>query len=361
MVADSDARFMARARFLAERGLGTTSPNPIVGAVVVTPAGVVVGQGAHREAGGPHAEVAALDAAGCRARGATLYCTLEPCCHTGRTGPCVDRIAAAGISRVVAATEDRNPRVSGKGLAWLRTHGIDVTSGVGEADAARQNAPFFCWTTRGRPFVTLKVAVSADGFVGRAGSRVRLTGPVADRFLHRQRAAVDAIAVGSGTVLADDPELTARLAYRARPLVRVVFDWSLRVPPAARLFSTLPAGPVIMIVSSAAAEAQPELAARLEGQGAMIERAATRDLGPILKGLAARGIVSLLVEGGPNLHARFLAEGFADRVQRVVTPHVLGHGLAAARGCDVPLQGAAVRHRRLGADELWEADVHRVD
>ncbi len=362
MVAGADARFMARALFLAERGLGTTSPNPIVGAVVVTPGGVVVGQGAHRDAGGPHAEVIALDAAGPRARGATLYCTLEPCCHTGRTGPCVDQIAGAGIKRVVAATEDRDPRVSGQGLDWLRTRGIDVTAGVGEAEAARQNAPFFCRTTRGRPFVTLKVAVSADGFAGRAGSRVRLTGPAADRFLHRQRAAVDAIAVGSGTVLADDPELTVRLVYRARPLIRVVFDWSLRVPSEARLFSTLRAGPVIMIVSSVAAEAKPELVARLEGQGAIVERARARDLAPILTGLAARGIVSLLVEGGPNLHARFLAEGLADRVQRVVTPHVLGHGLPAAPGMDLAsAPGASIHRRRLGADEWLEADVHRVD
>jgi diaminohydroxyphosphoribosylaminopyrimidine deaminase/5-amino-6-(5-phosphoribosylamino)uracil reductase len=362
MVAEQDARFMARALFLAERGLGRTAPNPIVGAVVATPDGVVVGQGAHLAAGLPHAEVVALDAAGPRARGATLYCTLEPCCHTGRTGPCVDRIAAAGITRVVAATRDRNPQVQGAGLEWLRAHGIAVDEGVGAAEANRQHAPFFCWVTRRRPFVTLKTAVSADGFVGRSGERVKLTAAVADRFLQRQRAAVDAIAVGSGTVLTDDPVLTVRLTYRAKPFVRIIFDWNLRVSPSARLFSTLPSGPVIMVVSAATARAQSERVARLEDQGATVERVETQDLTAILGGLAARGILSLLVEGGPALHARFLAEGMADRIQRVVTPHRLGEGMAAAAGMDLPITaGTAARHWRLGEDTLWEADVHRVD
>jgi diaminohydroxyphosphoribosylaminopyrimidine deaminase/5-amino-6-(5-phosphoribosylamino)uracil reductase len=361
MVADADARFMARALFLAERGRGRTSPNPIVGAVVVTDDGVVVGQGAHLFAGGPHAEAVALDAAGPRARGATLYCTLEPCAHRGRTGPCVERIASAGIRRVVAATRDRNPVVHGRGLAFLQEHGIAVTEGVGAEQAGRQLAPFFCWVTRNRPFVTAKAAVSADGFVGRPGSRVELTGAAANRFLHRQRAAVDAIAVGSETVLADDPQLTARLAYRAKPLVRVVFDFSLRIPPAARVFSTIAAGPVIMVVSTSAAEARPEVVRRLEAQGAIVEWVETRELGPVLAALAGRGIVSLLVEGGPRLHAAFFDEGLVDRVQRVVTPHRLGDGVRAAAGMDRPAGAADVRVAPLGADELWEWDVHGAD
>ena len=194
-----DMEFMDRAFFLAERGRGRTTPNPLVGAVVVTPDGVVVGQGAHLEAGGPHAEVVALDVAGARARGATLYCTLEPCSHTGRTGPCVERIAAAGVARVVAAVTDPNPRVAGRGFEVLRARGIDVVDGIGAAEAARQNAAFFTWIAHGRPFVTLKSAVSSDGFVGRRDRRVELTGPAANRFLQRERAAFDAIAVGSGT------------------------------------------------------------------------------------------------------------------------------------------------------------------
>ena len=165
MVTAADARFMERALFLAERGRGTTSPNPVVGAVVVSDDGVVVGQGAHLRAGGPHAEVVALEMAGSRARGATLYCTLEPCSHTGRTGPCVERIVPAGIRRVVAAMGDPNPRVSGAGFARLRAEGVEVDVGVGEVEARRRNAAFVTWITKGRPLVTLKTAVSADGFV----------------------------------------------------------------------------------------------------------------------------------------------------------------------------------------------------
>ncbi len=361
MVGARDAAFMARALFLAERGAGRTSPNPIVGAVVVTPDGIVVGHGAHLQAGGPHAEVVALDEAGALARGATLYCTLEPCCHTGRTGPCVERIAAAGVGRVVAAMTDPNPTVRGRGFAFLRDRGIAVIEGVGAEEAARQNTAFACWVTRGRPHVTLKVAVSRDGFVGRAGERVRLTGPIADRFLHRQRAAMDAIAVGAGTVLTDDPALTVRLAYRARPFTRVIFDWSLRVPAAARVFSTLAAGPVIMVVSRGAARAQPDTVARFEDAGVVVLRADGRELAPVLRRLGARDLLSLLVEGGPRLHAAFLAESQVDRVQVVATPRVLGQGLAAAAGMDLGPGSALTRRVVLGDDELWETDVHRAD
>jgi diaminohydroxyphosphoribosylaminopyrimidine deaminase/5-amino-6-(5-phosphoribosylamino)uracil reductase len=182
--------------------------------------------------------VVALERAGARARGATLYCTLEPCSHTGRTGPCVERIAAAGIARVVAAVKDPNPRVAGRGFDYLRRHGIEVVEDFSHERARSQNAPFFTWIENGRPFVVLKAAVSRDGFVGVAGRRTQLTGPVADRYFHRQRAEIDAIAVGSGTILADDPSLTARGAFRPRPLTRVIFDWRVRIPATARVFST---------------------------------------------------------------------------------------------------------------------------
>src|SRR5688572_18820546 len=234
---------MARALLLAERGRGTTTPNPLVGAVVVRPDGVVVGQGAHLKAGGPHAEVIALDVAGDNARGATLYCTLEPCCHVGRTGPCVERILSARIARVVAAVGDPNPRVAGRGFDFLRQHGVAVSRGVGAEFAARQNGPFLTWIRHHRPLVILKTAVSADGFVGRTDGRVQLTSQAADRWFQRQRAEVDAIAVGAGTVLIDNPLLTARDVYRARPLTRVIFDWHARVPADARVFSTVGEGP----------------------------------------------------------------------------------------------------------------------
>jgi diaminohydroxyphosphoribosylaminopyrimidine deaminase/5-amino-6-(5-phosphoribosylamino)uracil reductase len=365
---------MTRALALAERGRGRTTPNPIVGAVVVSADGIVVGQGAHLEAGGRHAEIVALDAAGGRARGATLYCTLEPCCHQGRTGPCVERIVAAGVARAVIAIGDPNPLVGGRGLAFLRAHGIAVTEHVGREAAARQNAPFFTWVTRGRPFVTIKAAVSQDGFVGRREGRVHLTGPRADQFFHQQRAEVDAIAVGSGTVLADDPLLTARGAYRERPLTRIVFDWRGRIAPSARVFSTVDAGPVIMIVSAEvaelaeateaaeAAELRAAPIAAIERLGVVVHRRHDRRLGPLLEWLAGRQVLSLLVEGGPALQAGFYAEDLVDRVQYAVTPHVLGKG--------IPVEGAAGRGsewrrvppvRMLGDDALIEFDVHRAD
>jgi diaminohydroxyphosphoribosylaminopyrimidine deaminase / 5-amino-6-(5-phosphoribosylamino)uracil reductase len=357
-----DAGFMERALLLAERGRGRTAPNPVVGAVVVSPTGVIVGQGAHLQAGGPHAEVVALDSAGALAEGATLYCTLEPCCHTGRTGPCVDRIIAAGVRRVVMATRDPNPRVAGRGAAALRAHGIDVREGVAEAQAVRQNAPFFFWVAQHRPLVTIKAAASADGFVGRPGERVRLTGPEADRFFHRQRAAIDAIAVGSGTMLADDPRLTAREAYRHRPLTRVIFDWRMRVTASARVWSTLEAGPVIMMVSRHEAAGRPEAAAALERAGAVVVPFESKDLAPMLADLAARDVTWLLVEGGPSLHAEFFKAGLVDQVQLAVVPRVLESGIPLQLG-DLP-GGSWERPTRvtpLGNDVLVEFDVHRPD
>lgn len=352
---------MARALFLAERGRGRTSPNPMVGAVLVSAAGVVVGQGAHAKAGEAHAEVIAIEAAGDRAAGATLYCTLEPCCHVGRTGPCAARIVAAGISRVVCAMQDPNPRVAGGGLAYLRSHGVTVDVGAGDAQARRLNAPFLTWMTEGRPFVIVKAAVSADGFVGRRDKRVHLTGPIADRFFHRQRAEVDAIAVGADTVVVDDPQLTARLVYRERPLVRVVCDWRMRVPVTARVFSTLSRGPVIMVVSRLEAERRPEAVAALRAAGADVEVLETRDLPELLRRLAARAVLSLLVEGGPTLQTAFVDAGLVDRVQQVRTPLRLGSGVPAPGFAnDRGARAAATHETELGEDVLIETDVHRT-
>jgi len=359
MVASArDAMFMERALLLAERGRGRTSPNPIVGAVVVTQEGIVVGQGSHLDAGGPHAEVHALNAAGGRARGGTLYCTLEPCCHVGRTGPCTTRIAEAGISRVVAAVQDPNPRVAGGGFAHLRERGIEITEGEAAAQAAAQNAPFFTWVRHRRPFVTLKVAVSADGFVGQRDRRVKLTGPAADRWFHRQRAEVDAIAVGSGTVLVDDPRLTAREVYRYRPLTRVIFDRSARTPLSARVFDTLAAGPVIMVVSRRVTEERHAHLEALAQRGIAVLSFEEDNIAPALAELASRGVVSLLVEGGPTLQNAFITAGLVDRVQRVSTATPLGTG--------VPMPGlshfgARLEHTvTLGPDCLTEFDVHRA-
>ncbi len=356
----ADARFMARALLLAERGRGRTSPNPLVGAVIVDRLGRVVGQGAHLRAGDPHAEIYALDEAGPRAREATLYCTLEPCAHVGRTGPCVERIAAAGIRRVVAAVSDPNPLVAGRGVAFLRAHGVHVNLGLAAEAARRLNRAFFTWVTEHRPFVTMKAAVSADGFVGQAGRRVKLTGTAADRWFQRQRAEIDAIAVGSGTVLADDPWLTAREVFRARPLTRVLFDRRARIPPSARVFSTLAAGPVIMVVSPYAASESEDALASLERAGVTLMPMAAGDLGTVLERLAARGVLTLLVEGGPTLQTSFVEAGLVDRVQVVTTPRTLGSGVPARW---LSLVNGVEPQRRLpfGEDVLTEFDVHRTD
>ncbi len=361
----ADDAFIDRALFLAERGRGRTSPNPLVGAVVVSPDGIVVGQGAHLEAGGPHAEAVALEAAGARARGATLYCTLEPCCHVGRTGPCVERIVEAGVARVVAAATDPNPRVAGGGFRHLRAHGIPVDEDVRPDAVARQNAPFFTWILERRPLVVVKAAVSADGFVARLGERIRLTGPAADRWFQRQRSEVDAIAVGSETVLVDDPLLTARGAYRFRPLTRVVFDWRGRVPPGARVLSTVSAGPVIIVLSRRLLEDRPEHVAALRGRGADIEALDEHDVRAAVARLGDRGILSLLVEGGSTLHTAVMDAGLADRVQIAFTPRVLRDGLPVSQALAGALERAAApRTTALGGDVLVEfeiRDVHRTD
>lgn len=356
MVTSDDIALMRRALFLAERGRGTTTPNPVVGAVVLSADGVIVGQGAHRVAGGPHAEVFALDAAGERARGGTLYCTLEPCSHTGRTGPCAVRVADAGIARVVVAMTDPNPRVSGAGLSLLRSRGIVVESDVERDAAARQNAPFVTWITAHRPRITMKAAVSADGFVGAKTSRVVLTGASMDRLMHRQRAAIDAIAVGSETVLIDDPQLSVRHVYRSRPLMRVVFDRRGRVTPQARLFQTLKTGPVIMCVSEEVAASRQAEALRAIG-ATVLAVPGTGSLAWVVEQLARLEILDVLVEGGPTLQRAMWDAGLVDRVQWIESSTRIGSGVQAF----MPARPNTARRTTRGADTLWEWDVHRAD
>jgi diaminohydroxyphosphoribosylaminopyrimidine deaminase / 5-amino-6-(5-phosphoribosylamino)uracil reductase len=365
----SDADHMARALLLAERGRGRTSPNPMVGALVVDDEGVVVGRGRHEVAGGPHAEIHALADAGTRAGGATLYCTLEPCSHTGRTGPCAPRVVAAGIRRAVVAVGDPNPLVSGRGIGYLREHGVDVTVGVLGEQAERLNAPFFTRMRRRRPFVTMKVALSLDGCVAAApGMRTQLTGPSAARAIHRERAEIDALAVGSGTVLADDPLLTARGIYRYRPLVRVVFDRRLRTPATARLFSTLQSGPVI-IVTTVSSDHDRGRAQALVDAGARIEildlngDSSDTFLRAALERLAALEINALVVEGGPVLHEAFWRARLIDRVQLFVSPNAVGPNgvewLSRPDGIIAGLSEPTVKV--LGEDVMIEGHVHRVD
>ena len=364
----NDAPYMARALTLAERGRGRTSPNPMVGAVIVDNEGVVVGRGSHAFAGGPHAEIHALDDAGGRARGATLYCTLEPCSHTGRTGPCAPRVVEAGIRRAVVAVEDPNPLVAGRGLAYLREHGLEVTLGVLRDAAVRLNAPFFSVMQRGRPFVTMKVALSEDNRVAAvAGERTQLTGDVANRLIHRERAEVDAIAVGSGTVLADDPLLTARGAYRTRPLFRILFDRTLRTPVTARILTTVAAGPIIVVAAEPGDDGARLRAEALAAAGAEVLSAATADdpqfLHSALAKLARFAITSVTLEGGPTLHAAAWRNGLVDRVQLFRTPTVLGAaGVPWLNGDTFSIDTLAdVTTIKLGQDVLVEGYVHRAD
>jgi diaminohydroxyphosphoribosylaminopyrimidine deaminase/5-amino-6-(5-phosphoribosylamino)uracil reductase len=351
---------MRRALAHAQCGLGRTSPNPVVGACIVTDEGVVVGDGAHERAGGPHAEVFALEQAGPLARGGTLYCTLEPCCHIGRTGPCADRIIAAGIRRVVAAMEDPYPLVQGRGFAILREHGVEVVVGVERERAVRLNQPYLTSLRAGRPFVILKAATSLDGRMAAiAGQRTVLTSPRAARHAHAQRAQVDAIGVGSATVLADDPLLTARHVFRERPLTRIVFDRALRTRPAARVFSTLASGPVIIMTSSSAATEHPDRARAMERAGATVVALEDASMAGSLKALGARGVQSLVLEGGPTVHQAAWDAGLVDYMQLYVAPVVLGNGPAIAPGpaaAITSLVEPAVR--QLGPDVLIEGYVH---
>jgi diaminohydroxyphosphoribosylaminopyrimidine deaminase/5-amino-6-(5-phosphoribosylamino)uracil reductase len=358
-----DDAHMATALALAARGRGRTSPNPMVGAVIVDDAGVVVGTGFHERAGEAHAEIHALRAAGPKARGATLYCTLEPCSHTGRTGPCAVAVAEAGVRRVVVAMQDPYHEVAGRGLAYLRARGIDVEVGVRGAAAQRLNEVFVTNVLARRPFVIVKIATSLDNAVAAApGARTAISGAASQRHAQRVRAEVAAIGIGSGTLIADDPVLTARDVWRARPLIRVVFDRRLRLSPDARLCGTLDHGPILVVTTRAAVQAQDRRARALAGRGVTILARDDEALAPAIVDLLGHGVTSLLLEGGPALHAAAWTAGVVDRVRCYVSPVALGPGrvpwtMPATFGLAAL---GPTRAEPLGADVLIEADVHRT-
>ena len=358
----ADVRWMRRALAHARRGLGRTTPNPVVGACIVTDEGVVVGDGAHERAGEPHAEVLALEEAGSRARGATLYCTLEPCSHTGRTGPCTERIIAAGIRRVVSAMEDPFPLVNGRGFAVLRARGIVVDTGVERDEAVRLNQPFLKTVRESRPFVILKAATSLDGRLAAASrERTQLTSLAVERHAHEQRAQVDAIAIGSGTLLVDDPLLTPRHVFRERPLTRVIFDRRLQASPSARVFSTLSSGPVIIVTSRTTMTLCADRARALEGAGATLMAIDDPGMKEALRALAGRGMQSVLLEGGTTVHQAAWDAGVVDYVQLYVAPVAVGpDGPPAALGGSGVVDSLFERNiRMLGPDVLIEGYVHR--
>ena len=359
-----DLEYMNRALDLAERGRGTTSPNPMVGAVVVRTDGTIVGQGYHERAGGPHAEVRALDEAGDLARGASLYCTLEPCCHVGRTGPCVERVVSAGITRVIAASPDADPRVSGRGFEFLRQKGIDVSVGAGRERALRLNRAYFTFKVHRRPFIIMKAATSLDNCVAaRMGERTPLTSDDSQRHAHTVRAEVDAIAVGSETVLIDDPMLTARQVHRRRPLTRVLFDRRLRILPSAQVFSTLDEGPVIIVTTSAMMAKRQDAAKALERAGAELVPTKTGELQEAFAHLADREMTSVVLEGGPVLQGAAWQAGLVDAVHLYVAPVNLGGDGLSWLDVDT-LSVASLADRRvvpLGSDVFMEGYVHGID
>ena len=318
-----DDTFMAEALRLAERGRGLTHPNPLVGAVLVAD-GQVVGRGWHRGPGTDHAEAVALREAGKRAAGATLFCTLEPCCHHGNTPPCADALLAAGIKRAVVALRDPNPLVDGRGLARLREGGVavELLDGAAAASAQRQNAPFLKFVRSSLPLVTYKAAVSLDGKVAASGGDARwISSAASRRRVHRLRAMVDAVMVGAGTVRHDDPELTVRL-WPGRSPARVVVSRSGGLPLDAKVVRSAREVRTLLLTGAPSSPASAALAAA----GVEIVPLAGGSLEDGLKELARRGMLDVLCEGGPTLAAGLLAEGLLDQVTLFVAPLVVGRG-----------------------------------
>jgi diaminohydroxyphosphoribosylaminopyrimidine deaminase / 5-amino-6-(5-phosphoribosylamino)uracil reductase len=348
-----DARFMALALALGRRGLGRTWPNPAVGAVVVRD-GIIVGRGWTQPGGRPHAETEALARAGAAARGATLYVTLEPCSHHGKTPPCADAIIAAGVVRVVSALVDPNPEVAGAGHWRLAEAGVVVEVGIGADEARRAHAGHIRRVQDGRPHVTLKLAVSADGKSGLAGRRpVTITGEAVRARVHQMRSRNDAVLTGIGTALADDPLLTCRLPGMRSP-VRVVLDAALRLPLASKLVATARQTPLWVMAGEAAPREREQA---LLVHGAVVLRVAgtegTLDLPAALKLLAQRGITRVMVEAGPVLSAAILRADLVDEAALFRSPTAIGSdGLDALDGLPLSALTRSPRLRALGSESI---------
>jgi diaminohydroxyphosphoribosylaminopyrimidine deaminase/5-amino-6-(5-phosphoribosylamino)uracil reductase len=325
---DQDIRFMQRALELARKGIGLVSPNPTVGCVVVNN-GHIVGEGFHQYEARDHAEIVALKIAGESARGATVYVTLEPCNHTGRTGPCTRALIDAGIARVVAATRDPNPKVSGGGLETLRSANIAVAAGVCEPEAQLLNHGFACWSRTGRPFVTLKSALTLDGQLalpGKNKERQWITSEESRAEVHRMRHASDAVLTGIGTILADNPFLTDRSGYpRRRRLLRVILDSRLRLSPRAKIAASVHDD---LLVLTSAPLNSPK-ARKLQNAGVELLRIplwqGRLDLKSVLAELGRRELLHVLLEAGPRLNGAAVSAGLPDRLYLFYAPKIAGH------------------------------------
>lgn len=351
MVFSDDEYYMRVALSHARRGLGHAAPNPAVGCVIVRD-GVIVAA-AHTAPGGrPHAEALALKMAGGAACGAAAYVTLEPCAHYGQTGPCALALAEAGISRVVVACVDPDPRVSGRGLAMLEDAGIEVACGVLEAEALALNKGFILKNTRGRPLVTLKLAVSADGKItAQAGTRTRISGAAASRYVHLLRSQHDSILIGVGTALVDNSILTTRLEGHNHVMKRVILDERLDLPLESALVQSAENAPVMIVCQNAPVDKAVEMKAR----GCELIEADPHDLTAVLRLLAGGGITRLLVEGGGRVAGSFLSAGLVDELQVIRSPSVLGaQGVEAFGGGGPEGYGLVLQKTRRLGDDLLE-------
>ena len=352
---------MAAALARGRRGLGRTAPNPSVGALVVRD-GIVVGQGCTGDGGGPHGEILALAQAGEAARGATLYVTLEPCSHHGRTPPCCEAVVAAGIGRLVYAIEDPNPLVAGQGAAFCRAHGVEVRCGVGAIEARRDHLGHIRRVTVGRPMVTLKLAETADGFVagGPHDPRLAITGAAANGIVHVLRAMHDAIMVGIGTVVADDPLMTVRLPGVAAKPLRIALDGDLTISARARLLLTATDAPVLLVAREGVPI--PRDLSDVETLHASAGLDGRLDLAAMLTALAARGLTRILSEGGPRVAEQLLAKNLVDEILLFTAPRPLvGSDGVAGLGADaramIDREFALVGERMVGADRLRHYSV----
>ena len=357
MAETTDIYHMTYALALARRGLGRVWPNPSVGCVLV--------KGGHRiaaahtaDGGRPHAEALAIEKAGGQAAGAVAYVSLEPCAHRGQTGPCAQALIEAGVKKAFIACNDPDPRVAGRGIAMLKEAGITVDLGLLEEEAKALNAGFISRMTQKRPFVTLKTAISADGKIAAMpGQKTAITGDFANKYVHQIRAGHDAILVGIGTVLADNPQLTTRIPGYNHDLVRVVLDTDLKTPPDCRLIQNADAAPLIVLHNSKTGGG---------GHGDALEKAEvqlfkvdTRDIKAVLERLAEQGITRLLVEGGAKVHTSFLKAGFCDRFLRFKSPDTIGAGgLDVLGGMDIQdiaaISGLKLQETRTYGQDLLE-------
>lgn len=362
----NDIKFMKRALELAQTAEGNTSPNPMVGAVIVDESGKIVGEGYHHKAGEPHAEINALRAAGDKAKGATVYVTLEPCSHYGRTGPCCEALIKAGVKRVVSAITDPNPLVAGRGLNRLREAGIEVTEHICEDEAKKLNEKFFFWITHKRPFVSLKYAMTLDGRIAAAGGDSKwITGTEARTYAHYLRKTHDAVLVGKNTVLQDDCELTTRMVEGKNP-IRIVLDSKAELPLTAKILNS--EAKTIVAVSEAAP--QEKLAQLQQYNNVEVfklpEQNGHLDLNELMQKLAGLEITSILVEGGSEVHGAFIDAELGERIYAFVAPKIIGgkNAIGPVGGNGIMDMAKALRlrdieYKQLGTDLLITGRTER--